>query len=900
MLINLRLIHIKLNTDSNKYDGRSFKKLEEADIEDIFLLPENAYPAEFKVMTNGEEILLSRAHFRFEGQEYFAAFRVLDEQGQDCSDGFRMFYIQNEARVPMHYDATRKLFYDMPKIKGVIEKNTRFFKYANSLKDGALGSIFAGDSDLFVESIDATKCLSFKLRVLPSSMSEESYRYMINDLINIKLDLLSSKERESKQYVGIKSIQKSNSDIDEKIIRLKEICCEINNNPYTNLKYGIGKLEVNRIKRFNTRTICSFLKNPVGGKLLVLQQNETLNIYEHRAIKNRLMSIKNILPTYLFNKISNIKNQCLVNLNRLYNLMNNYGFLPNQNGYNATKDFFSKIEMESKAKKSFFFEKMIALFKERKEKSPNKEEFGEEILKVGGNLRFKKHKLYFQNKVLCSEHICNHNPKIILRFCSTDLHKHVLFWKVMTLEEDKEISLYLRKCKHQIINRDMTTATDFCTINDFEINDDLFSQDSSLPENTLNEYFSKYGDIANIEYDGKQFFQLTERINRLKDVIHGSCNEKKKKEIEQVLDEILSLNFLKFSSLEATDLHQTQIFDNDSRYRTLFEILKSLDDLLELDLYNNSEKILIKETHKLYEYWLLAKMVHTLIIEQDWNTKEVFVNGNSILPIDNSSIIKAIGKALSLETSRGSANNWISVVLNHACGMEINIQFNTKLEGTHLTPDYFIDVNDRTRWKTGSFILDAKYRDYYDMGQNAFYRDIKEVCVDKYLKRLNSDWKACGKKNSVAFIVSNGSREEKESIISKWNYWGGITDKRIEENRCGNPEHRYGSFVCCPGVESNSLKKFFEMIFEYHMLRWDVCWNCGHVLKNGIEKIIKNPNSGRANIFHCTCTECNEFWVKSYCAGGDADLLVKHYDNYHTEVDDGYHWYVECPKCGHF
>ena len=796
MLINLRLIHIKLNTDSNKYDGRSFKKLEEADIEDILLLPENAYPAEFKVMTKGEEILLSRAHFRFEGQEYFAAFRVLDEQGKDCSDGFRMFYIQNEARVSMHYDATRKLFYDMPKIKGVVENNTRFFKYANSLKDGALGSIFAGDSDLFVESIDATKCLSFKLRVLPSSMSEESYRYMINDLINIKLDLLSSKERESKQYVGIKSIQKSHSDIDEKIIRLREICCEINNNPYTNLKYGIGKLEVNRIKRFNTRTICSFLKNPVGGKLLVLQPNETLDIYEHSVIKNILMSIKDILPTYLSNKISNLKNQHQVNKNRLSSLMDNYGFHADKDGFISARVFFKQIiKSESKVKKSICFKKMISLFKERKEKSPNKEKLVERFLIVGGKLKFKKHRLYFQNKVLCSEHISNNNHKVILRFCSTDLQKHVLFWKVMTSEKDKEILLHLRKCKYQIINKDMTTAVNYYIINDLVINDALFSQDSALPENTLNEYFSKYGDIANLEYDAKQFEQLVKRHIRLNKIIVGSCKENKKKEIEQVLDEILSLNFLKFSSLEATELHQTQIFDNDSRYRTLFEILKSLDDLLELDLYNNSEKILIKETHKLYEYWLLAKMVHTLIIEQDWNTKEVFVNGNSILPIDNSSIIKAIGKALSLETSRGSANNWISVVLNHACGMEINIQFNTKLEGTHLTPDYFIEVNDRTRWKTGSFILDAKYRDYYDMGQNAFYRDIKEVCVDKYLKRLNSDWEACGKNNSVAFIVSNGSREEKESIISKWNYWGGITDKRIEENRCGNPEHRYGSFV---------------------------------------------------------------------------------------------------------
>ena len=305
MLINLRLIHIKLNENSNKYDGRNFRKLDEQDIEDILTLPENAYPAEFKVLTNGEEILLSRAHFRFDGKEYFAAFRVLDNQGDDCSNAFRMFYVQNEAKVPMFYDSARKLFYDMPKIKGVVENGSRYFSYANSLKDGALGSIFAGDSDLFIESLDGSKCLSFKLRVLPSSLSVESYRYMINDLININLDLLCSREKESKQYLGISSIQEFYSDIEEKILMIKEICDSINKKPYTALNYELGKLPANKIKRYDSRSISSFLKSPLNGKLLVMQQKETINIYEHQVTKKLLTNIKGALTTYLLNKSRN-------------------------------------------------------------------------------------------------------------------------------------------------------------------------------------------------------------------------------------------------------------------------------------------------------------------------------------------------------------------------------------------------------------------------------------------------------------------------------------------------------------------------------------------------------------------------------------------------------------------
>ena len=435
------------------------------------------------------------------------------------------------------------------------------------------------------------------------------------------------------------------------------------------------------------------------------------------------------------------------------------------------------------------------------------------------------------------------------------------------------------------------------------------------------------GDIRNIEYDSNQFFALKEKGLKLKNHLGAGCTDKNKNELEQELNEILSLTFLKYSSLENIDLHQTQIFDNDNRYNKLFELLTSFEELFELDLLNNCDKILIKETHKLYEYWLLAKMVHVLIIEQGWNTKAVYINNNPIVPIDNCSIIKAIGEALSLESSKGRNKKSISIILEHPSEMKIKIEFNATLDNTNLTPDFFIEVtskdNKDNKDNVKCFVLDAKYRDYDDMeeimGEEPFYRDIRDVCKEKYLTRLNNHWEKIHKKNTAAFIVSNGSRNEKESIESKWNYWGGTTDDRIEQREYSNPEHRYGSFVCCPGVESNGLKKFFEMIFEYHMNKWDVCWNCGHVLTNddkklkyqrnfsyndtifdemGIPRSIKKTRS--ATIYHCTCTECDEFWVKSYCGGGLADLLVKHYDNYHTEVDDGYNWYVECPKCGDF
>ena len=905
MLINLSLIHIKLNTDSNKYDGKSFRKLEEADIEDILLLPENAYPAEFKVMTNGEEILLSRAHFRFEGQEYFAAFRVLDEQGKDCSDGFRMFYIQNEARVTMHYDATRKLFYDMPKIKGVVENNTRFFKYANSLKDGALGSIFAGDSDLFVESFDGTKSLSFKLRVLPSSLSEESYRYMINDLINIKLDLLSSKERESKQYVELGSTQGISSDIEEQISSIKEICYRINDKPYTNLNLKLGKIPVNKIKRYDTRTICSFLKNPLNDKLLVMQPKETFDIYEHKAIKRVLLNTKKLLSIYLFNKNRNIVFQFKLNEKRLTMLKKKYGFNDTQDDDKKATIFFNQMILKdqyySEWQKSLYFNKMILLLNPIIE-SP-KETI---IIKLCPDYSFKRQRMYFNNNLLCSEHSSYGNPKITLKFCSTDLEKHILFWNIINSSKYKEF--YLRceiSLQKRIVNQ-YGKINEIFIINDFEVkkgcvNKFIYSSEIASKYINKNIFQKMYvADLQNIENDSKLFIQLKNKRDRLSKIINSDLSIIKRKKIEFALDEILALDFLNSSSFEDIDLHQTQIFDNDSRYKRLFEILTSFNDMLELTLFNNSEKILIKETHKLYEYWLLAKMVHVLIIEQGWHTKEVRINNNSVLPMDNGSIIKAIGKALSLESTKISTNNSISIILKHSCGIEINIEFNAKLQGTNLTPDYFISVSSYMSKKY--FILDAKYRDYNDMGEECFYSDIKEVCKEKYLDRINDNWRdflAYKRTMTAAFIVSNGSKNEKDNVESKWNYWGGTTDKRIEGKKYGNPMHRYGSFVCSPGVESNGLKKFFEMIFEYHLNRWDVCWNCGHVL-NENEKLIKNPYSDGKKIYHCTCTECNEFWVKSYCAGGDADLLVKHYDNYHTEVDNGYHWYVECPKCGHF
>ena len=87
---------------------------------------------------------------------------------------------------------------------------------------------------------------------------------------------------------------------------------------------------------------------------------------------------------------------------------------------------------------------------------------------------------------------------------------------------------------------------------------------------------------------------------------------------------------------------------------------------------------------------------------------------------------------------------------------------------------------------------------------------------------------------------------------------------------------------------------WFGMLMEYRLGKYETCWHCGC---DDIQKEIKYTVGGFKK-FHYTCKKCGEFWVKNHCGHQSGHhTLIKHFNNYHKQVERDHSWYVVCPVC---
>lgn len=947
--MKLRFVHIslQLNMQLEEYP-KKFKRLNEIPgnrIEEILRLPEACYPREFVRISDGSNKLLSRAHFRHEDKEYFPAFELLAEDGTIVNKDYDMYYLRpgkNEL-VKCYYDVEQNLFFDMPFVKYVPKGN--YLAWGNDLAKGALGSIFAGDSDIvFRNKIDGTE-YKYVLRVLPSSLTQESFKAMIDDLISINVKLLLTKEAESSQYLTLFSSNGLWQDMMANLKKLQVLFEEIALSPYSDLSFKLGKASVQGLKKYDAHIFQELLQKPFAKQVTVRERYESYDIYEHRFIKHVLHSLQSMLKYYDQYSSNFVAREIDRTNKQLTSFLQKYGF--QDNDFAAARRFFNLFLQSDKpwsvleyGKRQAYFNRMRNLLvpsqistayiygdtrvdytlpEERKVEAYNQE--------WRKNVSFR---CYFSNGTLYSCYtLRDTDGKIYLKLHNPDFYQHVLFYRcVRSLDINGTYVFYghyIRKTNSagdkinvEVEFADLTPGR-LGGIDTFVIGNARDCFRSIFCESR----YKNYTGLEGVETDAKLYFSLLNRKERLEQCFTNDTDQlaEKKQLLYKAIDELLEYDFLKAAGTEIEELHSSQVFDNDSRYEAVFNLLTHFDDQLELNLLNDAEKILLKKTDKLYEYWLLAKMVELLVVEQKWTVSGLKVGkkGQELLAVPNvmnSSIINEIGKILSSESSKDAHNKTLEIILSHACGLELTIYFNVSksvpfLADSELTPDFLLKIEDTSKWiyeanRRKFFVLDAKYRNYNEMGSGAFWEDIEEVSITKYLTRLQN--------LSASFIVSTGSVVDRDGLLeaddkaSSWIYWGGERSAHIASTvrltSYAEPNHHYGSFICIPGDETDQLKKFFKLLFEHYMNKRNVCWNCGHVIdySNEGECDTKVINAEYGNyVYHLTCSQCNEFWVESYCGlSGCNQSLTKHVDNYHTEVDEGYPWYVKCPVCGDY
>ena len=328
----------------------------------------------------------------------------------------------------------------------------------------------------------------------------------------------------------------------------------------------------------------------------------------------------------------------------------------------------------------------------------------------------------------------------------------------------------------------------------------------------------------------------------------------------------------------------TQIFTNDANYHKAYIKLRDLDEILDFSFETDENKILNEKTDRIYEYWVLAKILEFLIVKQGWHS-----------PDNEKDYIKIFREFFSDFNPNRKFQNRPPIILNHAlknsADMKLEIFYDTQIKfslsaQSFKRPDFLFKVTKGNDTKI--FILDAKYRNYSDM--SSWYwreRDLKEVCAKKYIEEL----KNCDVEISAALIVhTDKSRSENaEKILGKY----------VKFNALKHSYNQVGSFYLLPQIENDgvinqseeNLTAFFQMIFEYYMDEWKICWQCGSTKVN----VDKQTTQGGYPKFHLYCENCGAFWVKNHCEGNHHNLL-KHYFNYHNEK--GGRWFVTCPICG--
>ena len=349
------------------------------------------------------------------------------------------------------------------------------------------------------------------------------------------------------------------------------------------------------------------------------------------------------------------------------------------------------------------------------------------------------------------------------------------------------------------------------------------------------------------------------------------------------LDKCLSLKIFRDVETRRERRRMTQIFTNDANYHKAYVKLRDLDEILDFSFAADENKILNEKTDRIYEYWVLAKILELLIVKQGWQSQD-----------SENNYLKIFREFFSDFNPNRKFQNRPPIRLKHAikdsADMELQIFYDTQIKfslnaTSYKRPDFLFKVTLESVTKI--FILDAKYRNYFEMSAKYFYqKDLGEVCAKKYMAELKKDCDV-----SAALIVhTDKSRSENSAKVF---------GKYVIFNAVNYSYKQVGGFYLLPQVEEDgivnqseeNLTAFFQMIFEYYMGAWQICWQCG---SSDVQKIPLPTPSGN-NKFHLYCENCGAFWVKNHCEGNH-HKLIKHYFNYHREKDG--RWFVKCPICG--
>ena len=923
------------------------------DIEKIEIIPRNDYFETYKRdmnlgIKNNSQIFISKNHFRFinKGNDSYRTltalgFKIIDENADDFvlnytnkhdADDFISF----EYRECENGD---RYFFDKPiTVNGVI---------SGEIDKATIGYVNPGSFYIWVfnknclsneeKSKAANQQKPFKCFVLPSSMSLDTYKKMIDEIISINRNLVLSKN--GKQSIAIDEEQKVLVDsINQKLQSLEYYLKKINNSPKTALTAEEQKISLNKIKKFTSKTILEHSVNPQKLKFPSIVYTESFDIYEHRMIKYALLRLKDYvkqageqikekIEKKPQDKIEEIEDG-LLKLAEIYSLEGSKVEKINklQNLLQNVEKFLDHLTNSCKKtiKKEDFITIEIIIFKNDGENSADgiykisyekcclcsEYEANYKIIegkKIPQLCRSAKYFIIKDTK--CRDEIQCINSKndnasgINIKLESNDLEQHYKLYHILKERKCNEkivLKVQIKPKKNEIdpLRGDRTSENFYdytLNIKNIEsiIIDDKKYNTWHIDRNILNLikgfflHSDRYEDqnYTNIGFVLNQIKLLKDEIGKKKKMI-GNFNKKNKlldeKNLIEKIDSFLKLPFLQMSDEVKCIWKNTQIFTNDYRYNKVYRILNKMDEeYYYIDNYNAKE-IINEKLDKLYEYWIFIKVVEILINEQKWeleNANEYKKIIYSVLKSKNTKYNEADGDVKYIINK--------NIILNKTMNIN-NVNFLIKLEIRYDTKVYY-DPNVKSGYNRPDFrfIITVKENGKEKSRKNFYfdakYRDYNDMGLESFVKEIVDV--AIGK-----YIKKYDGKEDCSATASfivhsdddkKFTYWGGYAQEKIV-NKLNNDGNKMSDYClpkhrygafCFLPGKTGNFITFMKLIMEYHFRSFD----------------LEIPIRDR--LYKTICWECGSIIDKK-------DIEEIYMGNYNGS--NVYKYHMECKNCGHF
>lgn len=811
------------------------------------------------------------------------------------------------------------------------EKNLFFYSEPKSSKKEKNSSVANTAGKFIVEVVkveDNTILKSIEIMVKPSSLNYDDYLKMIRDLREIREDIVINNN--SKVSVGQRYINKK-SNIEEIIKELQLALNGINNKPKSKLEMQYVKKKYHQINKITNKTLLEKSMFPYKNTFTSIDYKESFDLYENRILKQILINLRVKINEYKEFYEDYVKGEERENSKvREY-----YEKITSRTIEEKNEELKKRNEKNNKYKQQFkildeknkiitpnvylTIFKNYALNKNRIniEYDENTNNFilnlktgeeikGNEIIDLKTNKKIKDKGIY--NKYLnISFKTKNINEIIFLVECldNTPLGNGNL-GTVILLEVNFDIN--------DIRIHDKNS---FFTIKSIDSID--YKQVKEYSDKEKDEFFEKYFDDEYVEENFNMLNSIMKKEEEMKNLTEKFTDDNSWDALEQKVQSMLNLDIFKdIKPKEIEVLKPTQIFINDNYYKKAYKSIKKFNDKTSIVDMKSPETILVKSTYDIYELWCLFKIIQSLIINQRWKL------------LNEKTIIKDIDNILSSKDSDKDREVKFIKELRYGYSLILTLNYEGELRDNNKrkTPDYQFTYEVRNENNEVVNIqkayLDAKYRNYENQGFKTYTNDIEGVAIEKYTKAFENT----KNKTTCSMIVHSHNNERYVNWGADFNEKKNLWDKKKYELKA----HGYGAFYLVPSDVSN-LNKFLRLLSEYHLdytklyydnntqLYYDketnerynentksdyyenfklqgyhMCWQCGEVKNVEIEP--KHTKGGYLK-YHCTCNNCNEFWVKNHCCGQGHHKLIKHRNNYHlVNKEKKSPWYLICPECG--